>query len=129
MDLLLPAPLPRLRAIQTTRFPFYFEINWRSVDRNVLTLPPLSRPSRVWMCSVSFALHPPSLALPRRPLAPSPVSPVQDLQWRSWNQGRPSGWPPNQPLCPPRKLHSRLLLFISDLKKVLGRDGATIACI
>ena len=58
MDLLLPAPLPLLRAIQTTRFPFDFEINWRSVDKNVLTLPPLSRLSRVWMCSVSFALHP-----------------------------------------------------------------------
>lgn len=39
------------------------------------------------------------------------------------------GKAPNQPLCPPLKLHSRLLLFISDLKKVLGRDGATIACI
>ena len=39
------------------------------------------------------------------------------------------GKAPNQPLCPPLKLHSRVLLFISDLKKVLGRDGATIACI
>lgn len=51
--------------------------------------------------------------LPGVPLPP-PGLEVEDVE-----PGKAS----DLPLRPSQKLHSRLLLFISDLKKVLGREG------
>ena len=73
------------------------------------------------------SLFPPYILSGSSPTTPGPEPgfPRPGLEIEDVEPGKA----PNQPLCPPLKLHSRLLLFISDLKKVLGRDGATVACI
>lgn len=97
-------------------FPFYFELDKR---RNECSRPPspLAPLPGLGLLDLTFSLLP-SISFPTAPWLRARLRPpgleVEDVELRKAS---------DLPLRSSLKLHSRLLLFISDLKKVLGREG------